>query len=394
MATTSLDELIERARLKANIAESQFVTDPEIVVYLNEAGQELREKIIAADDSYYQATLDFSIGADPLNVQELPDTFWKMRGLDGFATDRLRRREVYAREFRNRFDPGIGYYFGGDGNSIVVCGDYPETANPFRLTYTPKPLPLAPLVDGVTRSVAHNVLDGTNAASLIILMNAGFSAADVGGTITIADSGTPVDGTYTIAAIVDPTAVQVLPAPTPSQVFGVNTTASIASSAEHTRTFAIAPTDNQSSGYWTLQNGSFGPADVGAFIEVVVGNDDYDGTYTIVERVSATVIRVLPAIAGTSGSLTGTATISRQPAGTRNRLDLTEDNFAEYYSVRAGMVIARKKRQDTLVAQLAAERTAIEERITAMSRMRQSEPQQAPILHGRRRAYVDDDLDV
>jgi hypothetical protein len=305
VATTTLDELIEQTREKANVQRSNFVTDTAIVALLNEAGKQLREEIITADDSYYQATLDFSVGAQPDNEQELPATFWKMRGLDAFAGDSLRQTEVYAREFRNRFDPGIGYYFGGDGNSIVICGSDAPQANPFRLSFVPKPLPLAP---GATRTFAVHGADqpgtaGPGPSAAWLLTNAAFTAADEGGYLTPAFAA-PNEAwniPYLITTVFSGTAAAVSPDP---NLIGV---------------FSTPPS--------------------------------------------------------------GTAyTITTQPADTRNALDVTEDNFSEYYSVRAAMVIARKKRQDSLVSQLLLERKDIEARIAALSRMRQSEPQQAPVL--------------
>jgi len=287
----TLGDLIANARDKANVAAAQFVTDAQIVVYLNEALKQMRELIVAADDSYYQATLDFSIGAQPLNLQTLPADFWKMRGLDAYAGDSLRQTEVYAREYRNRFAAGLGYYFGGDGNSIVIVPgfDAPQ-ANPFRLTYTPKLTPLASL-----RFIQHGPGDGTNAGEQWFFDNGAFTAGDVGATMVVYGSGTILDGTWTIASVVDANRV--------------NTT--------------VAP---------------------GALI-----------------------------------ALGASSVVSIQTAGTRTSLDVTEDNFSEYPAVRAAMAIARKKRQDSLVAQLAAERADIEGRISAMSKMRQSEPQQAPV---------------
>lgn len=392
--STSLDDLIEQTRLKANVARSNFATNDEIIVYLNEARKQFRELVVTADDSYYQGTLDFSIGAQPLNEQALPSTFWKMRGLDAFAGDRLRQTEVYARPFANRFDPGVGYYFGGTGNSIVVCGQSPEQCNPFRLYYTPKPLPLAALATPVARSIVFNGIDGTNAGSQFVFGFGKFSAADVGATLTVAGTLTPCDGTYTILSVVDATHVTTQPAPTPSQSFNSSDVVTVTPAATATRTFAIANPDSQSSGFWILQNGSFGVDDVGSFMTVTINapNASLTGTYEIL-AVNVGNIQVTPAVPGVFSGLTGTATISRQPANTESALDLTEDNFSEYFSVRAAMVIARKKRQDSLVAQLAAERAAIEDRIAALSRMRQSEPQQAPVLWGHRR-YVSDDMDV
>ncbi len=390
MATTSLDDLIEQTRVKANVLRSNFVLDPEIVVYLNEARKQFRELVVTADDSYYQSTLDFSVSAQPLNLQALPSTFWKMRGLDAFAGDSLRQREVFAREFRNRFDADVGYFFGGDGNSIVVCGQSPEQCNPFRLYYTPKPLPFAQRLPGETRSIAPDALDGTNAGSHFILTNANFRAGDVGGSLTVTGFSGATDGTYTILSIVSPTEVVTIPAPPPSESGSPGETAVVVASSAATRTFAVAPTDSQNSGLWTLQNGNFGLSDVNSYLTIDVGGTTYDGTFQIGTVYNSTAVIVTPAITGASGSLTGTASLSRQPPGTDSYLDLTEDNFSEYFSVRAAMVIARKKRQDSLVAQLGAERAAIEDRIAALSRMRQSEPQQAPVLWGRRSNNYED----
>jgi len=391
VATTTLVELIEQTRLKANVSRSNFVTDAEVITYLNEARKQLREEIISADDSYYQATLDFSISAQPSNVQALPDRFWKMRGLDAFAGDSLRQREVYAREYRNRFDAGVGYYFGGTGTSIVVCGQSPEQCNPFRLTYVPRPLPLALLLEGNTRSITHDAADGTNAGAHFIFTNGAFTPGDVGATVTISGAANN-NGTYTILSITGPIEIAVLPAPTPSLLLGAGAVVSIADADNATRSFNVAPTDNQNSGYWVLQNGAFGASDVGSYLTTVINapNEAYSGTFQILTVVNSTAVQVTPTVTPASGSLTGTATLSRQPANTESALDLTEDGFSEYLSVRAGMAVARKKRQDSLLAQLAAERAAIEGRIQSLSRMRQSEPQQAPVLWGRRSISYDD----
>lgn len=398
MATATIDDLVSQTQDKANVASSNFATRAQIIVFLNEALRQFRELVVTADDSYYQATLDFSITAQPGNVQALPSTFWKMRGLDGFAGDSLRQAEVYAREFRERFAPGIGYYFGADGNSIVISGVGAEQANPYRLYYTPDPLKLADPIAPNSRSIAHNGADGSNVGQQLIFINGAFSAGDTGGTLVISGSGTALDGTYTITSVVSPTNLTVQPLPTPSLTAGGGTSAVLTDAANATRTFSVVPTgiiDKQSFGTWILQNGAFGAgADLGSFLSVDVDNNTYDGFFTILQVSSPTNVLVTPAIESTSPGLTGTATVSRQPGGTRNALDVTEDRFVEYFSVRAAQAIARKKRQDTLAGQLAAERAAIEDRIAALARMRQSEPQQAPVLWGRRRVLNNDDLEV
>ena len=401
MATATLDDLISRTRLKANVARSNFVTDDEIIVYLNEGLREFRELVITADDSYYVATMaDFSISAAPGNEKALPSDFWKLRGLDGFAGDSLRQAEVYAREFRNRFDPGVGYYFGGDGNSIVICGRSAEQANPYRVTYTPDPVPFAALAPYTARTIAVSGADGTNGGSQFSMANGAFSIADVGATIVIANNtGNIPNGTYTVTGVSSATLVSVNPLPPAGENFGIAATATLTGDKTQTRTFNVASPDNATffdtgSAIWSLQNGAFGIEDVGSYLTTSVSNTAYSATYKIIRVASATSVQVTPTTPGSSGAVTGTASISRQPGSTRSALDLTENRFSEYFSVRAAMVIARKKRQDSLVAQLAAERGDIEQRIADLSKMRQSEPQQAPLLWGRRSRYDRDDLDV
>lgn len=395
MATATLDDLIAQTRLKANAANTNFVTDTEIIRYLNEALQQFRELVITADDSYYQSTLDFTITAAPGNAQALPADFWKMRGLDGFAGDSLKQAEIYAREFRNRFDPGVGYYFGGDGNSIVVSGRSAEQANPFRLYYTPKAIPLASLLATTTRNISVNAgVDGTNAGGQLILTNAALNAADLGGTLVISNTGNGLDGTWTIVRVVSGTTVEVSPQPPVSTVTNGSTGITLTPSKTASRTFAVAPNDQfDSTDVLNIALGAFGADDLSSYITLAVTPAAYAATYQIRFVNTATSVRTSPSVVS-SGNLTGTATVSRQPGGTRSSLDATEDNFSEYFSVRAAMVIARKKRQDTLVAALGGERAAIEDRIAALSRNRQSEPQQAPILWGRRSRYDRDDLDV
>ena len=293
MAFTTLDQLDTLLRQKTNTENSNICSRSERISYLNEALRELREKIVSADDSYYSAHQDYSVGAYPANVAALPADFWMARAVKALAGT-VRERDVFAREARESNRPGIGYMFGGTGNDIVFLPQFTaQSGNPWRLIYTPKPIPLA---DTVIRTPAWTTGDHSGA-----------------GVITVA-AGNFQDGDVTI----------------------------------------------------TLGGGS------GA-----------DGVYTILEVFAANQVEVSPSPGTLTFANTTTYSVTNQPPGTRNTLDTTEDAYAEYLPVRAGVQVARKKRQDSLVDSLGAERAAIEARIQLMAAKRQGEPQQAPVEWGR-----------
>lgn len=84
MRAVTLSELITRVRRMSDTENSQFVTDTEIIAYINEAITELYDLLVAnADDEWgtypFAATISVTAGT---SVYNLPDACYKLRGID------------------------------------------------------------------------------------------------------------------------------------------------------------------------------------------------------------------------------------------------------------------------------------------------------------------------
>lgn len=219
-----VSELVTVVRQKANVERSNFVSDDEIVGYLDERRKQLQELLIAADDSYYmsRATLT-TIGATvDTNSAVLPTDFWKMRGLSAKAG--LREEfPVFARNFANRLEPGeLGYTLDGDSISLWQPVDAAQ-CNPFVLRYAPRALKLAlPVAYAIPATAAA---DGTNAAQQFVFPAGVFDdeTGMTGGTLVIAGDTAlgALDGSYTVRGFTHvggDTQITVTPVPVASHI--------------------------------------------------------------------------------------------------------------------------------------------------------------------------------
>lgn len=79
MATTLLN-LRDRARSRADMEDSSFVSDPELDAWINQGYMELYDIVVSAFEDYFTTSTTFTISSG--NTQALPATFYKLRGLD------------------------------------------------------------------------------------------------------------------------------------------------------------------------------------------------------------------------------------------------------------------------------------------------------------------------
>jgi hypothetical protein len=94
MAIT-LAQFRERARQRADMEESTFVTDSELTTYLNDSIAELHDLLIGAyNEEYYMESVEFTTVSQQLDY-DLPDgtnynaaaQFYKLRGVDSKIND-------------------------------------------------------------------------------------------------------------------------------------------------------------------------------------------------------------------------------------------------------------------------------------------------------------------
>ena len=100
--TTTLQNLIDRVRQRADMEGSTFVTDAEVIGYINVAMAEIHDILVDRYEDYYVSSESFTLPAD--NPGTLPNAFYKALGVDfnaGGTTYRLRRFSFQERNVYN-----------------------------------------------------------------------------------------------------------------------------------------------------------------------------------------------------------------------------------------------------------------------------------------------------
>ena len=84
MSTVTLAQIKSRARQKADMENSNFIEDPELLNYVNEAYYTWYDIIVAAFEDYYLSATptEFSLTTSDEGVFDLPADFYKLAGLD------------------------------------------------------------------------------------------------------------------------------------------------------------------------------------------------------------------------------------------------------------------------------------------------------------------------
>lgn len=159
MRTVSVATLKERIRRRTDQENSGFISDAELLEYINSAYAEYYGLITTLYEDYNVASADMTTVSDA-NIYNLPSNFFKMLGVDYDAdTDQVIELERFQFVERNRFqrdgavDPsgrGIRYKLMGDTITLVPA---PPAGKKIRLWY----IPSAPLLQTDTQ-----LIDGIN----------------------------------------------------------------------------------------------------------------------------------------------------------------------------------------------------------------------------------------
>ena len=140
--TTTLAQLITRVRQRADMVWSAFVSDAEIVDYINVAMAEIHDLLVDKYEDYYVSTTTYTLPGG--NPGTLPATFYKALGVDfdsGGVSYRLKR---YSFQERNMYNsPGAvaariaDTRYAIQGNQIKFIPD-PTTSGTVTLHYVPE----------------------------------------------------------------------------------------------------------------------------------------------------------------------------------------------------------------------------------------------------------------
>jgi hypothetical protein len=144
MSTTLLN-MRERVRARADMKNSSFVEDDELTQYINSSYQELYDLLVASFEDYYTAT-PLSINITSGNSFDLPVDFYKLRGVDGkLDNNNFFTLQPFNFAERNINRQGVGIINSNIwytqyrivGNKILITPEDNATGN-YRLWYIPR----------------------------------------------------------------------------------------------------------------------------------------------------------------------------------------------------------------------------------------------------------------
>jgi len=103
---TTLQNLVDRVRQRADMTGSGFVSDAEVISYINVAMAEIHDVLVTKFEDYYVFSTTYTLPA--ANPGNLPDSFYKALGVDldvGGITYRLKPYSFQERAMYN--SPGM-----------------------------------------------------------------------------------------------------------------------------------------------------------------------------------------------------------------------------------------------------------------------------------------------
>lgn len=119
-STVTLLELRTRARQEANMENSQFVTDSEMLYYMNSSAAELYDLLVQAyGNEYYVSSLTTSCTGN-LDYINLPSDFYKLLGVDMYDGDKYYTLKRFNFNERNKFLNGVSF---GVNTQYRIQGD-------------------------------------------------------------------------------------------------------------------------------------------------------------------------------------------------------------------------------------------------------------------------------
>jgi hypothetical protein len=137
----SLSELRTLVRQRADMQNSQFVTDDEVDSYINHSWAELYDILVSKSaEDYFLNTHTITLTSGT-TTYDLPSDFYKARGVDltvGSDTIPIRRYNWAERNQGTQYNLTYNYRYRIQGNSIVF-NPQPNGSNTVSLYYIPSP---------------------------------------------------------------------------------------------------------------------------------------------------------------------------------------------------------------------------------------------------------------
>jgi hypothetical protein len=142
MSAITLEDLMTRCRERADMVDSEFIEDDELITYINASYTELYDILVSKFEDYYTLPPDdFTISSG--NTYDLPSDFYKLRGIDkslgGSSYMNLRKFNFNERNQDSTYRtirrvPTVSYRIVGDK---VYFEPAAQATGDYRLWYIP-----------------------------------------------------------------------------------------------------------------------------------------------------------------------------------------------------------------------------------------------------------------
>ena len=141
--TVTVASMIIGARNRADMLNTQFCTDPEIIAYLDTGYRKLYNHVVNRFENYYVSHQNISLIPNTAEY-DLPTDFFKLLGCDMIRGDRSFTMQPWSFNERNRLINGwvgtpVRYILKG---GRIIFSPTPTTTDPIVMYYIPTPAEL------------------------------------------------------------------------------------------------------------------------------------------------------------------------------------------------------------------------------------------------------------
>ena len=103
METATLQNIIDHAKYRADMVNTDFIEDPEWLVYAIKSAKWYYDKLVQADEEYFLTSATIAVDGTE-DTYALPSTFYKLKGVDYQVGGNTVAMEKYQFAQRNQYE--------------------------------------------------------------------------------------------------------------------------------------------------------------------------------------------------------------------------------------------------------------------------------------------------
>ena len=162
MATT-LSNIRDRCRQRADMVNSQFVSDTELLNFINASYAELYDLLVQTYEDYFVTSETFTLTTSDSGIRALPSGFYKLKGVDYSIGGEFVTLYPYNWNTRNRWQRSTNRYnLRGSDRKYKILGSNlrieprDDATGSYQLWYVPSYTALADDADNISSIITQN----------------------------------------------------------------------------------------------------------------------------------------------------------------------------------------------------------------------------------------------